>query len=205
MRFFLAAMQPFRPTLSSLFQRRFQNPNMTEHELINGCLKNDQTAQRQLYDRYKQAMYTLAYRMTGDFDAANDVLQDAFLDVFRSLSQFRQEATLGAWIKAIVVRRAYRKSKQPKAWKLPDQLPTENDGVDWGNDNTNAQHLEEAVLLLPEGFRTVFVLVEVEGYLHREVAEMLGITEGTSKSQLFHAKKRLRDILTKNPENKDGK
>ena len=175
---------------------------MTERELINGCLKNDQTAQRQLYDRYKQAMYTLAYRMTGDFDAANDVLQDAFLDVFRSLSQFRQEATLGAWIKAIVVRRAYRKSKQPKVWELPDQLPTENDGVDWGNDSINAQHLEEAVLLLPEGFRTVFVLVEVEGYLHREVAEMLGITEGTSKSQLFHAKKRLRDILTKNPENK---
>ncbi len=68
----------------------------SEADLISGCLLHDRVAQRQLYDRYKKAMYTLAYRITGDFDDANDVLQDAFLDVFRHLDQFRAEATLGA-------------------------------------------------------------------------------------------------------------
>jgi len=169
---------------------------MTEHALITGCLQNERTAQRQLYEQYKQAMYALAYRMTGDFDEANDVLQDAFLEVFRNLSQFRAEATLGAWIKAIVIRKAYRKTRQLKAWDFPEELPTDSISVDWGNDHINAQYLENAILSLPEGFRTVFVLVEVEGYLHREVAEMLGISEGTSKSQLFYAKKRLREILS---------
>lgn len=166
---------------------------MTEAELIKACLENNRFAQRTLYDRYKRAMYTLAYRLTNDFDEANDVLQDAFLDVFRKLENYRGEATLGAWIRAIVVRKAYRKLEKPKMWQIIEEIP-EDTSVDWG-DAINAEYLEKAIQALPEGFRTVFVLIEVEGYTHKEVAKILSISEGTSKSQLFYAKKRLREML----------
>lgn len=164
-----------------------------EAELITGCLLHDRTAQRILYDRYKKAMYTLAYRITGDFDDANDVLQDAFLEVFRHLNQFRGDSTLGAWIKQIVVRKSTKK-KRIMLWQNLDDTVT--GPIDWGEDEINAAHLETAILSLPDGFRTIFVLAEVEGYTHREIAVMLQISEGTSKSQLFHAKRKLRSMLS---------
>jgi RNA polymerase sigma factor (sigma-70 family) len=165
----------------------------SEAELISGCLLNDRIAQRLLYDRYKIAMYTLAYRITGDFDDANDVLQDAFLEVFRHLDQFRSESSLGAWIKKIVVRKSTKK-KRIVIWQNPDESTGEI--INWGEDEINVAHLEAAILLLPDGFRTIFILAEVEGYSHREIAAMLEISEGTSKSQLFHAKRKLRSILS---------
>ena len=165
----------------------------SEAELISGCLLNERTAQRQLYDRYKNAMYTLAYRITGDFDDANDVLQDSFMDVFRQLDQFRGEATLGAWIKQIVIRKSTKK-KKIVLWQNLDEYAGES--IDWNEMDINTAHLESAVLSLPDGFRTIFVLAEVEGYSHKEIAVMLNISEGTSKSQLFHAKRKLRRMLS---------
>ncbi|MDX1666934.1 MAG: sigma factor, partial [Saprospiraceae bacterium] len=76
---------------------------MTESELISACLDRDRLAQRELYERYSQAMYTTAYRISGDFESAKDILQEAFIKVFTKLHQFRGESTLGAWIKTIVV------------------------------------------------------------------------------------------------------
>jgi len=165
----------------------------SEAELITGCLLHDRIAQRLLYDRYKKAMYTLAYRVTGDFDDANDVLQDAFLEVFRHLDQFRGEATLGAWIKQIVVRKSTKK-KRIVVWQNVEEDMAES--INWGEDNINVAHLETAIFALPDGFRTIFVLAEIEGYTHREIAVILSISEGTSKSQLFHAKRKLRSMLT---------
>ena len=165
----------------------------SEAELITGCLLHDRIAQRLLYDRYKKAMYTLAYRITGDFDDANDVLQDAFLEVFRHLDQFRGEATLGAWIKQIVVRKSTKK-KRIVVWQNVEEDMAES--INWGEDNINVAHLETAIFALPDGFRTIFVLADIEGYTHREIAVILSISEGTSKSQLFHAKRKLRSMLT---------
>lgn len=164
---------------------------MTENELIDACIHNNRFAQRTLYDRYKRAMYTLAYRLTGDFDEANDVLQDAFLDVFKNIGNFRKDATLGAWIKTIVARKAYKKFKKVNFIEYSENI---SDTVTW-DETLNSEYLEKAILILPEGFRTVFVMIEIEGFSHREVGELLSISEGTSKSQLFYAKKRLREIL----------
>jgi RNA polymerase sigma-70 factor (ECF subfamily) len=171
---------------------------MTETELIQACVANDRRAQQTLYSRYARAMYTLAYRITGDFAVAEDVLQDAFVKIFKNLDRFRQESTLGAWIKTIVIRTAL---SQLKKQSLTTALePSHTEGmIDWGG-YLDAEYLEKAIKALPEGYRAVFVLIEVEGYSHREVAQLLGISEGTSKSQLFHAKKRLREALTKNEE-----
>lgn len=168
-----------------------------ELALIKGCLANDRRSQKALYDRYKDAMYTLAYRVTADFDLANDVLQDAFLGVFMGLDKFQQRSTLGAWIKTIVVRTAYKKiKKEPQHEELTDAMTKEM--IDWGN-HLDAEYLEKAIQALPSGYRSVFILIEVEGYGHKDVAEMLGISAGTSKSQLYHAKrylqKRIRHLV----------
>lgn len=168
--------------------------NPEEQQLISSCLKYDRLAQKALYDRYKRAMYTLAYRITGDFELASEALQDGFLQVFRGLNGFKGESTLGAWIKTIIVRAAYKRLKTNVLFEeLPPQYQDEK--IDWGN-SLDAEYLEKAIQSLPEGFRTVFTLIEIEGYTHRETAEILSISEGTSKSQLFYAKKRLREILS---------
>lgn len=166
---------------------------MTETELIAACKKNDRIAQRTLYDKYKRAMYTLAYRLTGNFDDADDVLQDAFIDIFRNLQNFRGESTIGAWIKTIVIRKAYKNLKGPV---MPENIEDyQNVVITLSHEKIDAEYLEKAILSLPDGYRTVFLMLEIEGYTHKEVSEILGITEGTSKSQLFYAKKRLREML----------
>ncbi len=166
---------------------------MTEAELIQACLQNDRLAQKNLYDRYKKAMYTVAYRMTGDFDAANDVLQEAFIKVFRALPKFRKESTLGAWIKTIVVRTALSRLRKAKPIESLEEHHTA--GLIQWEQPLDVEYLEKAIQALPAGYRAVFVLIEVEGYAHKEVAEMLNISVGTSKSQLFYAKKKLRAML----------
>jgi RNA polymerase sigma factor (sigma-70 family) len=166
---------------------------MSEKELIDGCIAQNRLAQKTFYDRYCRAMYTLAYRLTHDFEVANEVLQDGFLQAFRSMTNFRGESTLGAWLKTIVIRTAL---KHVKTIKTFDEItpPVSDTLIDWG-ETLDAEYLEKAIQSLPDGFRTVFVLIEIEGYAHKEVAEILGISEGTSKSQLFYAKQRLRKIL----------
>ena len=169
---------------------------MTEHDLVQACLNNDRLAQKKLYDKYKKAMYSLCYRITGDFESANDVLQDAFVKVFRGLPSFRAESTLGAWIKTIVVRTAYSYLRKEKIFLEDLDNLSKPPKVDWGH-YLDTEYLEQAILSLPEGYRMVFVLIEIEGYTHKEVAGMLGISEGTSKSQLFYSKKKLREILSR--------
>jgi RNA polymerase sigma-70 factor (ECF subfamily) len=171
----------------------YATKSMTESELIDSCLSNDRLAQRELYERYCKAMYTAAYRITNDFDSANDVLQDAFIKIFKALPRFRRESTLGAWIKTIVVRTALSHIKRNIKFEPLEQNVRE-EAINWGH-RLDIEYLERAIHALPTGYRAVFVLIEIEGYPHKEVAEMLGISVGTSKSQLYHAKKRLRASL----------
>ncbi|MCB0842142.1 MAG: RNA polymerase sigma factor [Bacteroidetes bacterium] len=167
--------------------------NDLEAALVEGCLNNDRRAQKQVYDRYKDAMYTLCYRITNDFELAEDVMQEAFLGVFRGMKNFRKESSLGAWIKTIVVRTAYKKVKKKVHFQPLEDIQM-GEMIDWGN-SLDAEYLEQAIQSLPTGYRSVFVLIEVEGYAHKDVAEMLGISVGTSKSQLFYAKKQLQKKL----------
>lgn len=168
--------------------------SMSETELINACLAQDRLAQKKLYDRYSSAMYTVAYRITSDFELAQDVLQESFIKVFRHLEGFRRESTLGAWIKTIVVRTALSRIKKEQHFAPIEDLPPDQSTLRWSH-SLDAEYLEQSIQALPVGYRTVFLLIEVEGYSHQEVADLLGISVGTSKSQLFYAKKRLRQTL----------
>lgn len=163
-----------------------------ELELLEQCLKDDRKAQRALYDKYKDAMYTRLYRMLGDEEQAADALQEAFVDIFRKLSSYEKRSSLGAWIKIIVIRKGLaRQKKKPLFFDTLDNVPDNDQKIEW-DENLTGEYLEKGIRQLPDGYRNVFLLTEVEGYTHREAAELMNISEGTSKSQLFKAKKLLR-------------
>ncbi len=168
---------------------------LEEQRLLAGCLAHDRHAQYQLYQRYKTAMFSAALRLLGgDHALAQDALQDAFVEVFQQLADFRQESTLGAWVKTIVVRRALRTLRRAQRMEVYDQDRHPEPLVAW-RDGLTGEALDRAIGELPAGYRAVFCLVEVEGYAHREVAALLAISEGTSKSQLHHAKRLLQQKL----------
>ena len=167
--------------------------NPDEMMLVEACLKNNRKAQKALYEKYKDAMYTLAYRVLGNFDDACDALQEGFVQVFRSLENYEAKSSLGAWIRTIVVRAAYKKLNPEIVYQEVDLF--ESQEFFYWDENMTGDELEKAILNLSPGYRLVFTLIEVEGYTHREVAGMLGISVGTSKSQLFYAKKKLQQEL----------
>ncbi|HZK08976.1 MAG TPA: RNA polymerase sigma factor [Bacteroidales bacterium] len=165
----------------------------SEKEIIDGCLKSERAAQKALYDQFKTRMYTLAYRITGNFDDANDVLQEGFLLIFRNLHTFKGNSKLGSWIHTIIARAAIRKIKERIYFEDIENTDTSTI-IDWGA-AIDIDYLEKAIANLPEGYRTIFTLYEIEGFKHREIAELIDISESTSKSQLFKAKKMLRENL----------
>jgi RNA polymerase sigma-70 factor (ECF subfamily) len=142
-------------------------------------------------------MYNICYRITNNPDDAEDVLQEAFLSAFRNLQSFKGESSFGAWLKRIVVNSSINHVKKSRI------LYTQLNGHDVEheseiNDNElilEIDRIKEALQQLPDGFRTVLSLYLFEGYDHREIAEILNISESTSKSQYNRAKKRLKEIL----------
>jgi len=165
-------------------------------QLIEACIHNNRKAQEKLYDIYKVAMYTILVRMLNNEANAADALQDAFIEVFKSLKNFKRKSTLGAWIKTIVVRTGIAKlKKQVRTIELETSIhQAENEVIVW-DENLTGEYLSEKIQQLPNGYRTVFLLIEVEGYSHKEVGDLVGISEGTSKSQLYKAKKMLQHLL----------
>ena len=167
-----------------------------EWQIIEGCRKNDRLAQKSLFDRYKDSMYTIIYRMLGDEDDASDALQEGFIATFNSIHQFQGKSSLGAWIKIIMIRAAIKKQRKVVSMaSLEDLALTQEPKVISWDENLTGEYLEKAIHRLPPGYKNVFLLVEVEGYSHNEVAKMLQISTGTSKSQLYHSKRMLQKLL----------
>jgi RNA polymerase sigma-70 factor (ECF subfamily) len=143
-------------------------------------------------------MYNVAFRIVNSTDEAEDVLQEAFLDAFQKIHDFRQTSTFGAWLKQIVINRALNQLRNRKV-----QLITIDDTLDFAQEessdeegiNFDIQRIQIAIKQLPDGFRTVICLYLLEGYDHEEIAEILGIAESTSRTQYIRAKKRLLEIL----------
>jgi len=144
---------------------------------------------------YKDAMYTILLRMLNDQDEATDALQETFISVFNNISSYRFQSSIGAWIKTITVRKGIEFQRKHTRRAIVEQLDVEEIGPIVWPDHMTSETLELALSKLSSGFRTVFLLIEVEGYSHKEVGELLSISEGTSKSQLYHAKKALQKFL----------
>jgi RNA polymerase sigma factor (sigma-70 family) len=167
--------------------------------LVEKCLTGDRRAQFELYTLYSGAMLNVAYRMLGSREDAEDILQEAFVDAFTKLSDFRFEASFGSWIKRIVVNRCINRTKSRKqVLTFIDDYGFMQIADDECHDEEcemTVAKIKEGITTLPEGSRMVFNLYLFEGYAHAQIAEMLGISESTSKTQYRYAKLKLREYL----------
>ncbi|WNJ20758.1 RNA polymerase sigma factor [Pontibacter sp. G13] len=168
--------------------------------LIERCKQGEAKAQKQLYDRYVRAMFRIALRMTGDSMEAEDVLQESFVRAFRNLHSFKGDATFGAWLKRIVINTSINHIKKRRM----DTVNVEAEQIELVEDQPrtnpygwNMDQILQAVYALPEGYRKVFQLYQMEGYDHKEIGSILNISEATSKSQFSRAKKKLREMLAR--------
>ena len=166
-------------------------------DLVRRCLDGDRTAYEKLYKLYSRAMYNVCFRITQDEGDAEDVLQDAFVSAFTNLHSYNREATFGAWLKRIVVNKAINFIKKRKLELEPlDQVEFSEEVVEDDGRKYKLSDIKKAINQLPDGYRVVFSLYLLEGYDHSEIAEILGISESTSKSQYNRSKKKLRELLS---------
>jgi len=165
---------------------------VTEPDLIAACLRGEPRAQRQLYDQFAGLMLTVCRRYLKRPEDAEEALLLGFAKVFRALPTFRQEGSLEGWVRRIMVNQALMelRRREPLHLSFEDFAQPENLAATPATADTQLQAEELLALLqtLPTGYRTVFNLYAIEGYSHPEIAEALGITEGTSKSQLSKAR-----------------
>src|SRR5215218_3119029 len=173
-----------------------------DRALIDRCRQGDAAAFEQLYRAHAGKLFSLTCRMVGHTPEAEDLLQEIFLAAHRKLDSFRGESALGTWLYRLATNLCldHLRSRAAKTSQLTGALDDEPGLADTGSRKlaertVTKMDLERAMAQLPEGCRTAFVLHDVEGLEHREVAEMLGIAEGTSKSQVHKARMRLRALI----------
>ena len=155
-------------------------------------------AQYQLYRLYSKAMYNICCRMLNDRTEAEDLLQDSFAEAFLKLESFRYESAFGAWLKRIVVNKCINHLKKRRAQLVyTEQVPEINhdDEREIDPEHLDVKRVHTAMEMLPDGYRIIFSLYLLEGYDHSEIAQILGITESTSKSQFSRAKLKIKEIL----------
>ena len=170
-------------------------------DLVARCQAGDVEAFETIYRQHASRLYTLACRMAGSPEDGEDLLQEIFLQAYRKLGSFKGDATLGTWLYRLALNHCldYVRSRRAKMNKLTSAIEGEIACEPAARRETPIARLdlERAVERLPEGCREAFVLHDVEGFDHKEVGRLLGIAEGTSKSQVFKARMKLRSLLGK--------
>ncbi len=178
----------------------------SEAELVEGCKRGSPSHQRALYQRYHRLMYGVCLRYTDNRDDAEDILQEGFVKVFKNLSGFQGKGSFEGWIRRIMVHTSIEHYRRNSRYFMVDvntafDLETDADVIG----GISKEEILTLIRSMPVGYRTVFNLYAIEGYSHQEIGTMLGITEGTSKSQLSRAKKILQEkILHLNARAKEG-
>lgn len=174
------------------------------------CRAGDLAAFEEIYRLHSGRLYAVAYRMLGHAEDAEDMLQEIFLLAFRKLGSFKGDSSLGTWLYRLGMnacldrlRSKARRNDQQTEW-LDDDLPPARATTAAGGGFVHRLDLERALRALPTGCRAAFLLHDVEGFEHREIAAMLGIAEGTSKSQVHKARMRLRGLLDPQPTGGSG-
>jgi RNA polymerase sigma factor (sigma-70 family) len=170
-----------------------------EQTVVEGCRNKDRTAQRKLYEHFAGKMFAVCQRYVRSRFEAEDVVQDAFVKVFMQIHSFRNECPLEAWIRRIVVNTAISYLRKEKMWHEKFDSDGAAEHIPDGDSlvlNMDYEQLLSTVRALPTGCQAVFNLFAIEGYGHQEIAELLHISEGTSKSQYARAKQLLQQKLS---------
>ena len=173
---------------------------MTEQSILAGCLNNDPSSQRELYNRYSPKMLSVCYRFANSREDAEDMLQEGFIKVFTQMHTFQNKGAFEGWIRRIIVHTCINFLKKNK--KFSNSIDLEQADYLEVKEETmpsvmQARQIIECIRLLPLGYRTVLNLYAMEGYSHKEIADMLDIEESTSRSQYTRAKSMLEAILIK--------
>ncbi len=174
-----------------------RNQSIPESDLIVGCLEGSRRMQEELYRRFSPRMYAVCLRYAGNTEEAEDILQEGFIKVFKKIGSYRGEGSFEGWMRRIFVNTAIEHFRR-KRYLMPVTEKEENtiEGkYASALDELGAKDIMLLVQELSPGYRTVFNMYVVEGYTHKEIADMLGISEGTSKSQLSRAKVILQDMV----------
>jgi len=171
-------------------------------EIIELSKEGNPRAQFQLYKLYSKAMFNICMRMLNNKEEAEDLLQDSFTDAFMKLGSFRYDSSFGAWLKRIVINKCINSINKKKVdLVFPDrevEAGQEEKVVDYGSIDMNVRNIHKAVEELPDGYRVIFSLYALEGYDHKEISQIMNISESTSKSQYLRAKQKIKEILKNN-------
>ena len=177
--------------------REVSNQMYTDTDLIEGCIRGDRRFQQELYSRFAPKMYGVCLRYAGNAEEAEDILQEGFIKVFRKISSYRGEGSFEGWIRRIFVNTAiehFRKKTYLQPITEYEEATIEGKYLSV-LDNLAEKDIIRLVQQLSPGYRTVFNMYVIEGYTHKQIADQLGISEGTSKSQLSRAKQILQDLV----------
>lgn len=167
-----------------------------EAQLIKRAVKGNRQAQQRVYELHSPKMLSVCRQYTKDLNDAEEVLLNGFLKVFTQLEKFESKGSFEGWIRKIMVRESISFLRAKNQLKFSDEDITKMEAVgEVENSQFNALYIQNMIDALPEGYKVVFVMYAVEGYTHAEIANMLKISEGTSKSQLFKARKLLQERL----------
>lgn len=165
--------------------------------LIKRCKKNDRNAQEQLYRLFASKLFGVCLKYSGNREEAEDNLQDAFVTIFQKISQYNDSGSFEGWMKRIAINTALQKHRQQKVFSISNEDYIKEDVVEVEEDQYSSDFLLQCVQSLPDRYRQVFSLYVLDGYSHREIAEMLNISEGTSKSNLARARSGLKERIEK--------
>jgi len=168
-------------------------------EIIAGCRENSRKHQEALYNRFASKMFGVCLTYTKDRDLAQDILHDGFFKVFKKFDKYNDNWSLNAWIRRVIVNTAidhFRKTNRITNVDFQESAYLAG-SYDEVNESSKTSDLSQIINMLPKGARTIFNLYTIEGYKHKEIADMLNISVGTSKSQLSKAKSVLRDLVNK--------
>jgi RNA polymerase sigma factor (sigma-70 family) len=170
---------------------------LTEYELIKGCIKQDPSCQRLLFEQYAGKMMTVCLRYAHDSMEAEDMLQEAFIRVFNYIDQFKFEGSFEGWIRRVVVNTALKQlqKKRLSFSEINDNTQQAPRLESYAYSNLGEEELMKLISQLPDGYRTIFNLNVIEGYSHEEIAKMLDIQPSTSRSQLVKARKMLQNQI----------
>jgi len=173
------------------------NKSATLEELIKACRKNNSLAQRELYDRYSSRMLGICRRYVGNLGDAEDIMVNGFMKIFDKIDQYTGRGNFEGWMSRIMVNESLTHIRRNKNMSVEVSIEKASYEPDYSTtlDPMEAEQLLKWIDDMPVGYRTVFNLYVLEGYAHKEIAEMLNITEGASKSQLSRAKAYLRDKI----------
>ena len=173
---------------------------MTDRELIEGCMRNDRLCQQALFKRFAAKMKSICMRYINNKDDVNDVVQEGFIKVFKSLDKFNYQGSFEGWVRRAMVNTALTKLDRHSYEEEVELVPEIHESYDYTDiiGNISAKELRAEIAKLPEGYRIVFNMFVIEGYSHKEIGETLKIAEMTSRSQLSKARKMLQDRLKKN-------